>query len=156
MLLNAPHKATKVKYVNTPPSHITILYGNPGALFPSPDDDFEFEISPLSPRDTPHRQRHYLRKPPRQRKTNLRLPRRRPSHFTTNPYFLPTTKLKLAPSFVFSPGILHQPSAHATSPRKTHHLDPTGRLRLRARSMFLVFRCAYVSASRLHFWSSFR
>lgn len=54
MLLNAPHKAAKVKYArSTPiPRGTTVMYGNPGALSQSPEDDFEFEISPLSPTET--------------------------------------------------------------------------------------------------------
>lgn len=100
MLLNAPHKPAKVKYVNTPPSNITVLYGNPGALSPSPDDDFEFEISPLSPRDTHTVNAIILGNLPAKGKLTFGsrdAALRTLTHFTTNPCFLPTTKLKLAP-----------------------------------------------------------
>lgn len=54
MLLTAPHKGAKIKYANTAsvPDDTTILFGNPGALNPSPEDDFDFEISTLSRTDT--------------------------------------------------------------------------------------------------------
>lgn len=54
MLLSAPHKGATVKYANTksPPCGSTIHYGNHGGLSPSFRDNFQFEICPLSPKET--------------------------------------------------------------------------------------------------------
>lgn len=54
MLLTAPHKGAKIKYAKSPSSsqNFTVMYGNPGAQTPSPEDDFELEISRLSQTET--------------------------------------------------------------------------------------------------------